>query len=98
MIFRMRQPNESSSGVRRSRGQSMETGTPVNAHNARNGHFITLSLWTALILLLAILQGFAIIPSVNADALYSLTFVSEIFSSSSPFVWFIQPANGFFPD
>src|SRR5689334_8251617 len=64
MIFRIRQLNESSSGVRRlSLGRNLETDTPV-----------------------------------NADALYSLTFVSEIFSSSSPFVWFIQPANGFFPD
>jgi hypothetical protein len=59
---------------------------------------LTISLWSATILTLGIFEGFIFLPYVNADALYPLTFVSDVASMASPFRWFIAPVNGMFPD
>jgi hypothetical protein len=59
---------------------------------------LIISLWSAAVLLLGTAQGFVFIPYVNADALYPLTFVSDVVSMASPFRWIVAPVNGLFPD
>ena len=59
---------------------------------------LTISLWSAAIAFLGIVQGFLFLPHVNADALWPLTFVSDLVSGVTPFHWIIGPANGLFPD
>lgn len=39
-----------------------------------------------------------ILNGLNADSLYPLVFVTDLFENDGRFDWFVTPANGFFPD
>jgi hypothetical protein len=52
--------------------------------------------WAAILGLLAALVWFDAIRAVNADELYALTLIGDLWADT-PFRWMLQPYNGLFP-
>jgi hypothetical protein len=57
-----------------------------------------LLLWGLVIVLLAALKGLWLAPSLNADNIYALMFVDDLFSNNGIFRWNLGPNSYFFPD
>jgi hypothetical protein len=54
--------------------------------------------WAIAIVILVAMTRLIQFHAANADELASLTLIGELWQSSAPFRWMLQPANGAFPD